>query len=159
MSIATRSARSLAAQFQPQRSHHSRSFQPQLTRHRGRRHPTRRQAVAGWSAAAAAAAATTAAATARVLARSIAFVPPVCFDADCAARADASFLVAIAVPLLLAAAAGAWALQPPPQELRDSGRVFEDPSTGTLFEAPEGVRPEVDKDVRARAAWGPLKWV
>ncbi len=70
-----------------------------------------------------------------------------CFDADCAAHADAAFAAAVAVPLLAAAAIGAWVLRPPPPELIEKGRVFEDPATGTLFEAPEGVEPELDKDV------------
>ena len=81
----------------------------------------------------------------------LAFQPPnVCFDADCAAAVDASFAAAIAVPLLAAAAVGAWVLRPPPKDLLDSGQVFEDPATGTLFEAPQGVSPEVDKNVRGR---------
>ncbi|KIZ00235.1 hypothetical protein MNEG_7727 [Monoraphidium neglectum] len=75
-----------------------------------------------------------------------AFVPPVCFDAECAAGADAAFLTAVSLPLVAALAVGAWVLRPPPKELLDSGRLFEDPKTGTMFEAPEGVSPEVDKN-------------
>jgi len=90
-----------------------------------------------------------AAATIAPSAGALAFVPPVCFDQECAAGADAAFLVALAVPLLAAAALAAYVLRPPPAHLVESGRVFEDPATGTLFEAPEGVTPEVDKNVRA----------
>ena len=42
------------------------------------------------------------------------------------------------------------AFLPPPapvQALQDSGRVFEEPRTGTVFEAPEGSSPERDKEV------------
>ena len=35
----------------------------------------------------------------------------------------------------------------PPKELQESGRIFEDRTTGTVFEAPEGVQPARDKDV------------
>ncbi|GBF97990.1 hypothetical protein Rsub_10664 [Raphidocelis subcapitata] len=97
------------------------------------RHPPPGAAGAAGAAAAAAAGA-------------LAFVPPVCFDAECAAHADRAFSVAIAAPLLAAAAALAWVLRRPPKELLDSGRVFEDDVTGTLFEAPDGMTPEFDKN-------------
>jgi hypothetical protein len=84
-----------------------------------------------------------------------AFVPPVCFDAECAAGADAAFLTAVSLPLVAALAVGAWVLRPPPKELLDSGRLFEDPKTGTMFEAPEGVSPEVDKNVSLADEWQP----
>lgn len=73
-------------------------------------------------------------------------VPSICFDSQCAANADAAFLTALAIPLVAACAVGAWVLRPPPKELMDSGRVFEDPKTGTIFEAPEGFSPELDKN-------------
>ncbi|KAI8469786.1 MAG: hypothetical protein J3K34DRAFT_274826 [Monoraphidium minutum] len=110
-------------------------------RPRCRQRPVHCSAAASGSAAAAAlaAAATRAAAAA-------AFVPPVCFDADCAAAADRAFGAAVAIPLAAALGAGAWALRPPPQDLVEKGRVFEDPSTGVVFEASEGVEPELDKN-------------
>jgi hypothetical protein len=41
------------------------------------------------------------------------------------------------VPLAAAAAAIAYMLRPPPQELKESGQVFEDEATGFLFHTPE----------------------
>lgn len=79
-----------------------------------------------------------------------------CFTADCAAAADAAFAAAIILPLTAAAALGAWALRPPPADLLESGRVFEDEETGTLFEAPEGVGAELDKD--GRLAFRPISY-
>ncbi|EFJ42115.1 hypothetical protein VOLCADRAFT_119533 [Volvox carteri f. nagariensis] len=75
-----------------------------------------------------------------------AFVSPVCFNQVCQQDADRAFLLAVAVPLLAAAAVVSYLMRSPPAELTDSGRVFEDPSTGTRFEAPEGVVPERDKN-------------
>ncbi len=49
---------------------------------------------------------------------------------------------------------GLYTLRPPPKELLDSGRVFEDSATGTRFEAPEGVTPERDKNVRRKLCGG-----
>lgn len=86
----------------------------------------------------------------------LAYVPPICFDADCAANADRAFLAALAVPLVAAAAIAAWVLRPPPRKLVESGRVFEDPDTGTMFEAPEGVAPEVDG--RSLLAFKPVSY-
>ncbi|GIL78528.1 hypothetical protein Vretifemale_7945 [Volvox reticuliferus] len=64
----------------------------------------------------------------------------------CQEATDRAFLIAMAVPLLVAAAAAAYVLRPPPADLTASGRIFEDPATGTRFEAPEGVTPERDKN-------------
>lgn len=76
-----------------------------------------------------------------------------CFDPACAAAADAAFAAAIAVPLTAAAALAAWwVLRRPPRELVESGRVFEDEETGTLFEVPgdaaEATAAERDKNGR-----------
>ncbi|GIL78527.1 hypothetical protein Vretimale_6122 [Volvox reticuliferus] len=75
-----------------------------------------------------------------------AFASPVCFSQACQEATDRAFLIAMAVPLLVAAAAAAYVLRPPPADLTASGRIFEDPATGTRFEAPEGVTPERDKN-------------
>jgi hypothetical protein len=56
---------------------------------------------------------------------------------ECQANADRTFLLALAVPLAAAAAAVAYLLRPPPQELKESGQVFEDEATGFLFHTPE----------------------
>lgn len=76
----------------------------------------------------------------------LSFVPPVCFNQECQAAADRAFLIAILTPVTVAAAVIAYKLRPPPQELQASGRLFDDPATGTLFEAPSGVLPERDKN-------------
>lgn len=56
---------------------------------------------------------------------------------ECQANADRTFLIALAVPLAAAAAAAAYLLRPPPQELKESGQVFEDETTGFVFQVPE----------------------
>lgn len=76
-----------------------------------------------------------------------AFVTPVCFTPECAAEANTAFAAAIAIPLFAGLALGAYVLRPPPKQLLDSGRLFEDPKTGTIFEAPAGASPELDKNV------------
>lgn len=57
---------------------------------------------------------------------------------ECQANADRTFILALAVPLLAAAGAIAYLLRPAPQQLKDSGQLFEDEATGFLFQAPEG---------------------
>lgn len=67
---------------------------------------------------------------------------------ECQAEADRAFLLTLTVPLCLAVAAAAYVARPPPQELKDSGQVFEDDKTGFLFEVAEAeAEPERDKDV------------
>eukprot|EP00882_Tetradesmus_deserticola_P006919 GHRQ01007289.1.p1 GENE.GHRQ01007289.1~~GHRQ01007289.1.p1 ORF type:complete len:321 (+),score=76.04 GHRQ01007289.1:173-1135(+) len=74
-------------------------------------------------------------------------VPGMCFTQECQANADRTFLLALAIPLVAAAAVVAYLLRPPPQELKDSGQVFEDEATGFSFYAPEdGTVPERDKN-------------
>jgi hypothetical protein len=64
---------------------------------------------------------------------------------ECQANADRTFLLALAVPLAAAAAAVAYLLRPPPQELKESGQLFEDEATGFLFHSPEeGTGEQVD---------------
>lgn len=72
---------------------------------------------------------------------------PRTLEQECQANADRSFLLAIAIPMVLAVAGAAYVARPPPQELRDSGQVFEEESTGFLFEVPDDTEPELDKDV------------
>jgi hypothetical protein len=67
---------------------------------------------------------------------------------ECQDHADKASLLAMAIPICLAVAAAAYVARPPPQELKDSGQVFEDDTTGFLFEKSEGeLEPERDKDV------------
>jgi hypothetical protein len=50
--------------------------------------------------------------------------------------------------MCLAVAAAAYVARPPPQELKDSGQVFEDDTTGFMFAKEAGeADPERDKDV------------
>lgn len=57
-------------------------------------------------------------------------------------------MLGLAIPMCLAVAAAAYVARPPPEELTDSGQVFEDPSTGFMFAKDEGeAEPERDKDV------------
>jgi hypothetical protein len=65
----------------------------------------------------------------------------------CQEEADKAFLIGVSLPVLIAAGAITYILRSPAKELRESGRIFEDSSTGTVFEAPEGVQPARDKDV------------
>lgn len=59
-------------------------------------------------------------------------------------------MLGLAIPMCLAVAAAAYVARPPPQELQDSGKVFEDKSTGFMFAKEEGeADPERDKDVRS----------
>ncbi|KAG2446849.1 hypothetical protein HYH02_008006 [Chlamydomonas schloesseri] len=86
----------------------------------------------------------------------LSFTSPVCFSQSCQEATDRAFLIALAVPLVVAALSLAYILRPPPPELTESGRVFEDPATGTRFEAPEGVNPERDKN--GELAYRPISY-
>ncbi|KAG2427599.1 hypothetical protein HXX76_012253 [Chlamydomonas incerta] len=86
----------------------------------------------------------------------LSFTSPVCFSQSCQEATDRAFLIALAVPLVVAALSIAYALRPPPPELIESGRVFEDRATGTRFEAPEGVSPERDKN--GELAYRPISY-
>eukprot|EP00198_Chlamydomonas_reinhardtii_P011867 XP_001701204.1 predicted protein [Chlamydomonas reinhardtii] len=86
----------------------------------------------------------------------LSFTSPVCFSQSCQEATDRAFLIALAVPLVVAALSIAYVLRPPPPELTESGRVFEDPATGTRFEAPEGVNPERDKN--GELAYRPISY-
>lgn len=71
-----------------------------------------------------------------------------CLLQACQDNADRTFIIALTIPTLIAAAAAAYIVRPAPQELKESGTVFEDESTGFMFQAPEqGTPPERDKDV------------
>eukprot|EP00879_Flechtneria_rotunda_P002418 GHRR01002615.1.p1 GENE.GHRR01002615.1~~GHRR01002615.1.p1 ORF type:complete len:300 (+),score=51.45 GHRR01002615.1:96-995(+) len=78
----------------------------------------------------------------------LAFVPAICFTKECQQQADQAFLLGLAVPLIVAAAAATYIFRPPPQDLQERGQLFEDESTGTLFQAPDSqaAQPERDKD-------------
>ncbi|GAB4813742.1 hypothetical protein N2152v2_000788 [Parachlorella kessleri] len=58
---------------------------------------------------------------------------------------DRAFLAAVGIPLAVLVAAVAYLTRPPPQDRLDSGELFEDSITGTVFEAPEGTQPERDR--------------
>ncbi len=60
--------------------------------------------------------------------------------------------MALLIPLMVGLYALAYLLRPVPQQLKQEGRVFEDPSTGALFETSEGQQPERDKNVGRRTA-------
>jgi len=67
---------------------------------------------------------------------------------ECQAEADRAFLLTLTIPMALAVAAAAYVARPPPQELKDSGQIFEDDNTGFVFETSEKeLEPERDKDV------------
>jgi hypothetical protein len=67
---------------------------------------------------------------------------------ECQAEADRAFIWATALPVCLAIAAAAYVARPPPQELTESGQVFQDDSTGFMFEkSADELEPERDKDV------------
>lgn len=75
-------------------------------------------------------------------------VAPICFTQECQSQADQAFVLGLAIPMCLAVAAAAYVARPPPRELKDSGSVFEDDSTGFMFAKEEGeAEPERDKDV------------
>jgi hypothetical protein len=75
-------------------------------------------------------------------------VAPICFTPECQSEADQAFVLAMAIPMCLAVAAAAYVARPPPQELKDSGQVFEDDTTGFMFAKEAGeADPERDKDV------------
>ncbi|CAD7696818.1 unnamed protein product [Ostreobium quekettii] len=74
-----------------------------------------------------------------------AFVPGMCFDQQCQAAMDKAFVVAIGIPLLVAIASIAYLLRPVPKELQEKDEIFEDPTTGFVFQAPEGSAPERDR--------------
>jgi hypothetical protein len=79
-------------------------------------------------------------------------VAPVCFDAACHAASDEAFAATVALPMLLAAAAAAYVTRPVSDSLKSSGKVFEDPDTGVVFETPKDRRPLRDKKVSWRDA-------
>lgn len=74
----------------------------------------------------------------------LAFVPPMCFDAKCKEDADRAFELAIGVPILAAILIGAYLARPPPSE----PGIFEDKQTGVVFKSPEPgvIVPETDKN-------------
>ncbi|KAL4428114.1 hypothetical protein ABPG75_002203 [Micractinium tetrahymenae] len=81
---------------------------------------------------------------------------PACFDADCERQKDMLLVASLAFPLLVLAAAVAYLLRPPPQSSLDEGSLFEDESTGTIFEAPEGAAPERDR--KGELAFRPISY-
>jgi hypothetical protein len=77
----------------------------------------------------------------------VAAIPPVCFDSGCQQVADQAFTLSLAIPMAIAAIAAAFVAQPAPKELKESGKVFEDPATGVVFGAPGGEPPLRDDKV------------
>lgn len=60
----------------------------------------------------------------------------------------------LTIPMALAVVAAAYVARPPPQELKESGQIFEDDKTGFLFETSEkDMEPERDKDVGGKHCW------
>ena len=66
----------------------------------------------------------------------------------CQQNADATFAVAIAVPVIAAVCAAAWILRAPPRDKVAAGQIFSDPETGNIFDAGADASPERDKKVR-----------
>lgn len=55
--------------------------------------------------------------------------------------------MALLIPIAVGLYALAYTLRPVPKQLKDEGRVFEDPRTGAVFETSEGQQPARDKNV------------
>ncbi|KAL4858759.1 Serine/threonine-protein kinase SAPK9 [Chlorella vulgaris] len=70
---------------------------------------------------------------------------PSCFDAACQRQKDALLVASLLAPLLIFGAAAAYLLRPPPQASLDDGSLFQDSSTGAVFEAQQGTVPERDR--------------
>lgn len=68
-------------------------------------------------------------------------LPPICFDRGCQQSADQLFAVAITIPVVVAVVAISYLLRPVPKDLKASGKVFEDPATGIVFDPPDGQQP------------------
>jgi hypothetical protein len=64
----------------------------------------------------------------------------------CQQNADSAFVIALAIPSIVAIFTIAWLLRPPPND--SNGSFFTDPDTGTVFQTVEGVTPERDRLVR-----------
>lgn len=65
----------------------------------------------------------------------------------CQSQTDRMFIIAIAIPISVAAASLLYLLKPlSKEEMREAG-AFSDPETGNVFEAPEGNKPERDQKV------------
>lgn len=73
----------------------------------------------------------------------LSFVPPICFDAACQRAADTAFAVTLAAPLAILLGVVIYTFRP--LDLKDSPRLFEDESTGIVFDARDGSVPERDK--------------
>ena len=63
---------------------------------------------------------------------------------ECQSLVDRTSLVVIGVPLAVAAAWIAYLVRPIPKKLMEQEEMFEDPSTGIIFQAAEGQKPERD---------------
>ncbi|PRW44349.1 thioredoxin-disulfide reductase [Chlorella sorokiniana] len=81
---------------------------------------------------------------------------PSCFDAECQREKDMLLEASLAIPVLVLFASVAFLLRPPPQGSIDEGRLFEDPKTGILFEAPPGAAPERDR--KGELAFRPISY-
>ncbi|KAI7845690.1 hypothetical protein COHA_000804 [Chlorella ohadii] len=81
---------------------------------------------------------------------------PSCFDAECQREKDLLLEASLALPILVLVASVAFLLRPPPQGSIDEGRLFEDPKTGILFEAPPGAAPERDR--KGELAFRPISY-
>ena len=68
---------------------------------------------------------------------------------ECQRAVDQTFLLAICTPILVLAAAIAYALRPLSADAQAEGRVFVDKASGNVFEAVDGAQPERDRKVRS----------
>ena len=76
----------------------------------------------------------------------------ICFDDQCQQAADIASLIAISVPIMVAAGA-AWQVaksstwsSTPPQKAVEEGRVFEDKASGNILGSPQSEPPARDKN-------------
>lgn len=69
-----------------------------------------------------------------------------CIDQVCQDGVDQSFVIAIAIPVIIGSLFIANLWNPPSREPVDE-EIFSDPTTGNVFEGPQGSKPERDKQV------------
>ncbi|GMH33601.1 hypothetical protein BSKO_01435 [Bryopsis sp. KO-2023] len=83
-------------------------------------------------------------------------VAPVCFDQACQGDADRTFLIAIAIPIVVAVVSVAYLLRPLPEDAANREEIFSDPETGIVFEGPEGTSPE--RDQKGELVWKAISY-
>lgn len=69
--------------------------------------------------------------------------PPQCFDDQCQNSKDTAYIASLVLPVLAFLGAGALAFRP--KAPSSDSAVFDDPKTGVVFEAPQGIEPARDQ--------------